>query len=125
MSNVIPGNSFARCGQINEEETGLIKGIGRYVSSGNGISEGQWDDDGYYTGFGRFIWNDGTFHIGWWYQNSPRGYGIGNFYTNGYGIKQGLYDDYVFVGDGEVSYDLSEIYAQKFDMESLFVKSTN
>ena len=105
-------NSWARCGQYNEDyDDGRITGIGRYVSTCNGVSEGQWDENGCLTGFGRFIWNDGSYHIGWFHENAVRGYGIGNFYTNGQGVKEGLYDDYYFREDGFVNYDVNEYYA--------------
>jgi hypothetical protein len=61
-------NSWARCGQYNSDyDDGRITGVGRSVSSCNGMSEGQWDEHGCLTGFGRFIWNDGTYHIGWFF----------------------------------------------------------
>ena len=71
------------------------------------------------TGFGRRIYSDGQYHIGWWKNNFPFGYGIGNRFTGDQGVKEGLYEtkdenekfDNHFMPNGEISYDIHSAIA--------------
>jgi len=70
--------------QLNEK--GEAVGIRRFV--GYGISETCYtkiyeDDPGGIFRFGRIIYGDGTFHIGWIKRDFATGWGIGDHWTNG------------------------------------------
>jgi len=51
------------------------------MASENGIGEGYFKLN-VLSGWGRSIRPDGKFHIGWWKNGIPHGYGIGNIYTD-------------------------------------------
>ena len=77
------------------------------------------DDPGCVFRWGRVIYGDGTFHIGWLKRDFAFGYGIGNKWTNGEGIKIGYYDDDEFKADGKVHYDKNGPLGRKFTLQDI------
>ena len=78
-------------------------------------------------GFGRKI-EGGKFHIGWFDEGYPHGYGVGNMYTRlkedikegWYEKKQGDQQEIFFKEHEDVTYDKESETTKKFDVAELF-----
>lgn len=71
--------SMTRFGQLNGN---LEDGIARRVETDPGLfQEGQFEN-GFLSGWGREVADDGQYHIGWFKDGKAHGFGIGNRYTN-------------------------------------------
>ena len=60
------------------------------------IKEGQFSN-GQLQGLGSAIFEDGTYHIGWWKYGQPFGYGVGTAFTGPDGEEKDGYYDYTQV----------------------------
>ena len=64
------------------------------------IAEGQlYGVDGMLNGFGKLIVSQSTarkayWHIGWFKENKPLGYGVGNIFTPSHEMRPGWYEYY-------------------------------
>ena len=99
-----------------------MNGIGRWLVDKYGIVEGQFENGWLRNGWGRRIYSDGRYHIGWFKDGEAYGYGIGNAYTKGDGEHEGLYEfkghgKSAFIADGNVGYSPDDFIAQRFDIE--------
>jgi hypothetical protein len=81
---------YAQFGQLNSDER--HNGFGKTVITDYGVAEGQFVN-GCLNGFGRWIFCDGTYHVGWWRESFAWGYGIGNAFSKAdEGVKEGLWE---------------------------------
>jgi len=67
-------------GQLNSRTKKPHGGIARCVLADEYIVEGMLIKDEIH-GFGRCIYYSGSYHIGWFHDNQPHGYGQGNFFN--------------------------------------------
>lgn len=75
-----------------------FSGLGRYIYK-QGILEGQFENE-FLTGFGRWIYSDGSYYIGYFSGDKREGEGT---YVSEDSTKEGLWKDDDFVEKGEQS----------------------
>ena len=100
-------------------------GFGKTVITDFGVAEGQFVN-GCLNGFGRWIFCDGTYHVGWWRESFAWGYGYGNAFSKAEeGVKEGLWERDRLISDPNQlkTYTLEDPQAQKFDINLFFYKT--